>query len=71
MIKFPIESRPHERSILLIWHILGIKNPQEIAVLLGYRTPSQVYRCLRKYNGVQIVAEGQMVTRTVTITPIG
>lgn len=70
MIDFPPDTRPHDRAILIVFHVLGIKKPKEITSILGYKSPSEVYRCLQKYNGINLFGHDRMITRTVTISPI-
>lgn len=46
----PQDAKPNERAVLIVYHCLRIKNPQDIAIILN-RDVSFVYKILRKYSG--------------------
>lgn len=50
---FPKDVKPNERSILIAYHLLKVKHPQDIAILLG-RDSSFVYKTLKKYMGLNV-----------------
>lgn len=47
----PDEATPRERAILTFYYILEIKDPRELAKVLGYKDASTVWRTLKKYRG--------------------
>lgn len=48
--KIPNNATPTETAILIVYHILGIKNTDNIRKFLHYRHRSSVTRVLRKHN---------------------
>lgn len=59
MMEFlPKKAKPHERAVLILYYILKIKNIPELSGVLGYETPSEVYRILKRYRKVSIQITG-------------
>ncbi len=46
----PKEANTTERAILIVYLLIGISNPKEIAMLLGHKYTTEVYRCLKYYQ---------------------
>lgn len=49
----PMEAKPNERAILIVYHCLRIKNPPDIARVLN-RDVSYVYKTLKKYSRTMV-----------------
>lgn len=49
----PAEAKPNERAVLIVYHCLHIKGPQDIAKILN-RDISFVYKTLKKFSGLQV-----------------
>ena len=47
----PVTARPYERSILIIYYVLGIKNIHDIQKVLGQKSSTRIYQTLAKYRG--------------------
>lgn len=50
----PDSARPHEVAILIVYHVMKIKAPRDIAATLHYRDRSQVDRVLKKFGRRQL-----------------
>ena len=47
----PPDSSQRERAVLILYYLIEIKKPKDIAKILGYKYPTSVYRILKKYRG--------------------
>ena len=45
------QASPSERSILLVYYVLGISDTDMIRVTLNYRDKSSVYEVLARFRG--------------------
>lgn len=65
----PKGANTTERAILIIYLVIGISNPKEIAMLIGHGYTTEVYRCLKRYRGFILGFHGLNHNKTFTKQP--